>query len=314
MTDLRDARASPGRMLQLPRGTHGDAPPSLSPALTPPPQKSRDRARTTVLYMILFLVLSKQYIADMMRAGYVQPLKRLGLVPIRIPAATADLFESTLQEFSSTKKFRFPPQEGATAFDAWPENYRHSYFKLERIARDCYFGLLNELTGLKNSKFRLDPCLLKKDTNFETSFMNIFNYQYGYLKPHRDRCLVTIVYRQFIDSPVGPDVVDGTDLTDPNTKILWSHDINVDRSDQRSRWINVDNALCSKKNQVCMFIGEEMSALCGNFVSPNEHCVTENPNFPYTADSKNISNRMSLALVLSAPTISAYIENNKLIN
>lgn len=243
-------------------------------------------------------------------AGYIRPLKTMGFRTLQITPSAALLFENTLQEFSNTKRFRFPPQEGAT-FDSWPQPYKDSYFQMESIARSCFSGLVSELDELgATGEVELDECLKRKDISFETSFMNIFNYKYGYLKPHRDRCLVTIVYRQYLDAQMGQNEMTNAETDLPATKTLWSHDIDFTASENKCRWINVDNSLCSAKNQACMFIGEEMSALCGHYLTANEHCVTENPNLPYCNTSGSQINRMSLALVLSSPTISNYIEKS----
>lgn len=235
-------------------------------------------------------------------------LKQNGFCQIRIPKKTTDLFEKTLNTFSASQTFRFPPQE-RMPFDAWPAIYKESYVNLEKIAQKCYFDLCFELSQLQVIK---DKSSLSGDITFETSFMNIFNYKYGFLKPHRDRCLVTIIYRQFSNAVVGQEVVKEDDNVNPNTKILWSHDVSYTPTEDKAHWINVDNMLCAEENQVCVFIGEEMSTLCGNYLTANEHCVTENPNLPYIVRNGNPSDRMSLAFVLSSPAISTYIENMNL--
>jgi hypothetical protein len=241
---------------------------------------------------------------------YIPSLKRLGLVPLKVPVETTILFEKTLKSFSDAEKFRFPPQEGLP-FNKWPDLYKECYTTLEDIGRTCYWELLAELSELqRENKVSLDPMLDQTNLSFDSSFMNIFNYKYGFLRPHRDRCLVTIIYRQFRETPLGTDVMRAKDTTQPASKILWSHDVNFSPTEDTSNWMNVDNVLCAEENQVCMFIGEEMSALCGHYLPANEHCVTENPALAYSAVSNhsNASDRMSIALILSSPTVSSYME------
>ena len=96
---------------------------------------------------------------------------------------------------------------------AWPHEYRASFHALMRLAVGAFADVLEELEHERQGRaarlparlqaFRasLSPALQSSRRNaqgdiapFDTSFVNFFNYKHGFLGPHRDRCLVTVVY------------------------------------------------------------------------------------------------------------------------
>ena len=54
--------------------------------------------------------------------------------------------------------------------------------------------------SLRNFRTSLSAHGSHANTPFGTSFVNFFNYDHGFLAPHRDRCLVTIVYSLAVGS------------------------------------------------------------------------------------------------------------------
>ena len=157
------------------------------------------------------------------------------------------------------------------------------------IAKECFKALLIELKdgstlSMSNSdKDRAQNILhLHKHLDYsQSSFMNLFNYKYGHLAPHRDRCLVTVVYThsrsstQLLQShqPENTDTDESTDMnasheTSDNNynykhskKNLWclapEHE---DHPSNIHHWTSIDTLVAIPANQhsVCLHVGEEL--------------------------------------------------------
>ena len=101
--------------------------------------------------------------------------------------------------------------ENPPGLQEWPIEYRSAFDEHLDIAKDAFADILGELElseGLPEQLQGLRAAIIeRRDSSpafqnhalpvegaFGTSFINFFNYQHGFLAPHRDRCLVTIVY------------------------------------------------------------------------------------------------------------------------
>lgn len=221
------------------------------------------------------------------------------------------------------------------------------------IAKECFKALLIELKdgstlSMSNSdKDRAQNILhLHKHLDYsQSSFMNLFNYKYGHLAPHRDRCLVTVVYThsrsstQLLQShqPENTDTDESTDMnasheTSDNNynykhskKNLWclapEHE---DHPSNIHHWTSIDTLVAIPANQhsVCLHVGEELRALYHNQIPAALHCVQTNPTLPHeeqqrrpaeggriVAPDNDHHDRLSAALILSAADISAIVED-----
>jgi len=196
--------------------------------------------------------------------------------------------------------------------------HRHiqSYRCLIDVAKDCFKTLLLEhkesSNAEKKSRERADRILnLHKDLDYsQSSFMNLFNYNYGLLAPHRDRCLVTVVYTHTNPS------VNTEPLVSDEVKNLWCLKPGETESEIKS-WQSIDSLVVSPERQhsVCLHVGEELSALCEHRLPAALHCVQVDPTrveTPTSHKTPNASNRLSAALILSSDDISAIVEDELL--
>lgn len=93
-----------------------------------------------------------------------------------------------------------------------------------------------------------DTCKNLTRRSFQTSFVNIFNYDLGYLNSHRDRCLVTVIF---------------SEKQEHNRMRLWVKPATSDqpmvfRSSHPGRdgWLDVDTVRDS--HDLVVFTGEDM--------------------------------------------------------
>jgi len=242
-------------------------------------------------------------------------VQKNGFALVRIPPSSAKQLDSSLQMFRMNETFRFPPPEG-NPFTAWPDMHRESYRCLIDVAKDCFKTLLLEhkesSNAEKKSRERADRILnLHKDLDYsQSSFMNLFNYNYGLLAPHRDRCLVTVVYTHTNPS------VNTEPLVSDEVKNLWCLKPGETESEIKS-WQSIDSLVVSPERQhsVCLHVGEELSALCEHRLPAALHCVQVDPTrveTPTSHKTPNASNRLSAALILSSDDISAIVEDELL--
>jgi hypothetical protein len=131
---------------------------------------------------------------------------------------------------------------------------------------------------------------------FSTSFFNLFNYQYGLLNVHKDRCLMTAIYTD----PPPP-----TMLATERRSALW-----VKASD--GQWENVDDTL--NYGEIIFLVGEDMEDITG--VHAADHCIRVDPTGPNISrshfrcdpDSTSKTHRASAAFILSEETVSSDFE------
>jgi hypothetical protein len=191
-----------------------------------------------------------------------------------------------------------------------------SYIHLIDIAKNCFKMLLLELRDssiFTTSHTNRAKQLLQQHDSIDyskSSFMNLFNYSYGHLAPHRDRCLVTVVFTKPHDSH------DNT--SDKHLhKNLWCLEPHLDQYNIKN-WTSID--ILSEKvgsSSVCLHVGEELSVLYDHKLLPALHCVQVDPTAtekPPTHEHRHGDthyrkhNRLSAALILSAADISAMVE------
>ena len=187
-----------------------------------------------------------------------------------------------------------------------------SYQNLIGIAKECFKTLLLEL--IENKKIQKSfhervQHIIDIHDNIdyaESSFMNLFNYDYGHLGPHRDRCLVTVVYTYQPNSFNEKSVTDNA-----KKKNLWCLTPGQEES-TLGNWTSIDKLVIAPdmKNSVCLHVGEEMSALYDNHIHAAMHCVLPDPTKPPEYEKEVIcSNRLSAALILSAADISTIVDD-----
>lgn len=185
-----------------------------------------------------------------------------------------------------------------------------SYKNLIGIAKDCFKQLLIEFKESASETAHIDRVnhIVNLHTNIdysESSFMNLFNYDYGHLAPHRDRCLVTVVYTQ----PRRVELTGGKG----KLKNLWCLQPGTEEDTARN-WQSIDQLVATPGNQhnVCLHVGEELSALCNYQVPAALHCVLVDPTQAVTSVPNSLKsqgdNRFSAALILSSNDISAIVE------
>lgn len=225
---------------------------------------------------------------------------------------------------------------------------RQSYQNLIATAKECFKELLIELkecTTISTSQTDRDRArhilALHDQLDYsQSSFMNLFNYQYGHLAPHRDRCLVTIVFTlpPHAQPPSRRDDACATPprhstIKNSSYKNLWclAPQQEENSSDIHS-WTSID-ALVAKpgsQHSVCLHVGEELRTLYNGQIPAALHCVQADPTTsatttaPVTTEQQQkgkekvvqheqrlmlaTNNRLSAALILSSAEISAIVE------
>jgi hypothetical protein len=189
------------------------------------------------------------------------------------------------------------------------------------IAKDCFKNLMMELkesTFSGTSHMEEVKHILKLHDQLDytqSSFMNLFNYDYGHLAPHRDRCLVTIVYTHQRCA----HIASSSESNHHQKKNLWCLQPGGDEKNAKS-WTSIDDLVPPptststqqhQQHSVCLHIGEELRAL-SNFQLPAAlHCVQVDPTTSCGSGSCSTvhHNRLSAALILSASEISAIVED-----
>ena len=141
-------------------------------------------------------------------------IRSRGFAVRKISPATQSELSPALHSWSTRAEFRFPPVvEKPPPVSTWPHEYRVCFNTLMRLAVGAFADVLDELEDERKGRaerlparlqaFRtsLSPALQSSRGNaqgditpFDTSFVNFFNYKHGFLGPHRDRCLITVVY------------------------------------------------------------------------------------------------------------------------
>jgi hypothetical protein len=147
----------------------------------------------------------------MQKGGLLESIRSRGFAVRKISRATQCELTPALHSWLTRAEFRFPPVvEKPPPVSAWPNEYRASFHTLMRLAVGAFADVLDELeverkgraerlpARLQAFRASLSPALQSSRGNdiapFDTSFVNFFNYKHGFLGPHRDRCLITVVY------------------------------------------------------------------------------------------------------------------------
>jgi hypothetical protein len=219
------------------------------------------------------------------------------------------ILDSSIADFTSDCKFRFPPiLPEPIPLTQWPKLHQESYVQLLNIAVDV-FGSICEETRANNIPYEI---LMSADNEWKTrehrnerhldyfnsTFMNIFNYNYGYLGVHKDRCLVTVIYTK------------RNPLQKKSLHVRRSHHKTSSTSSsvvvegESSAWLDLDAT--TSADSVAIFVGEEMQQLTQGRYRAITHCVCEDPKNPLEnsgCSSLELNERRSIALVLSSDCI-----------
>mmetsp|Transcript_11713 Transcript_11713/g.22352 ORF Transcript_11713/g.22352 Transcript_11713/m.22352 type:complete len:214 (+) Transcript_11713:353-994(+) len=167
--------------------------------------------------------------------------------------ATLRALTGALRHFRGVNQFRFPPFTEPTGDSPglrhWPFAYRRAVCVLLQSAVSCFSALAPLQADMMASKEATrDTCKNLTRRSFQTSFVNIFNYDLGYLNSHRDRCLVTVIF---------------SEKQEHNRMRLWVKPATSDqpmvfRSSHPGRdgWLDVDTVRDS--HDLVVFTGEDM--------------------------------------------------------
>ena len=143
-----------------------------------------------------------------------QALRTRGFAVRTIAPSAKAVLAPALRSWQAQGQFRFPPViENPPGVSEWPRLYKRSFVEHMAIATQAFADILDELEherseGLPARLQALRAALVPRGDHvasrqrravprhdaLSTSFINFFNYQHGLLAPHRDRCLITIVY------------------------------------------------------------------------------------------------------------------------
>jgi hypothetical protein len=228
-------------------------------------------------------------------------IRTRGFAVVDIPMDICAELEYALAQWKLMGEFRFPPPSGLE-FGAWDGVYQRAYKNMKLIAAKNMKVITTELKerghmGEEHHYKKLDDC------NFDASFMNIFNYAHGKLCPHRDRCLVTIVYRQN----------DSSFIEDKLMKSMWCEE------PVTKNWVNIDNEIRGKNGKACLLVGDELSYLTQSYLPAALHCVLHSPYRNIEQQENDLlgikhhnrhNDRMSIALILSSASITKFIDNS----
>mmetsp|Transcript_41463 Transcript_41463/g.130610 ORF Transcript_41463/g.130610 Transcript_41463/m.130610 type:complete len:226 (+) Transcript_41463:284-961(+) len=199
----------------------------------------------------------------------VSSIRSRGFAVIPISHEVQTVLKTGLTTWSLEKKFRYPPVvEHPPGLNEWRKEYRDCYDSLLGIAAPCFHRLCTDLMHASDDKNPVDLGKLRRHFDLEsstlltspqsvftTSFMNLFNYRWGFLGPHRDRCLVTVIF---------------TMTEERCSKRLWARRVS---DGMQGEWFDVDKHTDSSR--VIVFAGEEMNKLTDGFIPAIEHSVGE---------------------------------------
>ncbi|KAK3264420.1 hypothetical protein CYMTET_26843 [Cymbomonas tetramitiformis] len=229
--------------------------------------------------------------------------------------------------WAGEKQFRWPPrQENELQLADWPLPYRRCYDVLLQTSVLVFDSLAQNY----REKQLLLPEALKRypgqaqeemvtqagsisqaqKAYFSASFMNIFNYDYGYLGPHKDRCLITTIRRlPFVKSELARDSEDvarksfSASPTHTHRKRLWIW------NDIAGVWKDIDAMLLEESSSLdlVLFVGEELESITQGWLPAVKHAVCEDPNL-IEENQLGEGGCLSTALVLSSSDISEVVE------
>ena len=251
------------------------------------------------------------------------PLAQRGYAVVRLSQASKVQLRSALQAWSLHGRFRHPavpemddgttnlelkkeqqqeeearfPEERA-CFNALFDECRNGIRLLDREWREAKgVGLGAPLQSLPDGEVFLDHDALpfqslSRDTPFDQSFFNVFNYNHGTLNPHVDRGLITLVY--------------GYNENRSGASQLWLLDL------ETNMWVEAEE-VCEAHDAgngddcVLLFAGEQLERLTGGRVRAVEHCVRVDPegeflnrsHFTRDPEAAPIGNRLSAAMIFS---------------
>jgi len=144
-------------------------------------------------------------------SGLLQSIRARGFAVRPLSLAAQGVLGPALRSWEAQGQFRFPPvSEHPPGIEDWPAQYQRAFDEHMTIATGAFADILGELErseGLPQRLRALRSSLTPPPgasscphhaaalrSKFSTSFINFFNYRHGFLAPHRDRCLITVVY------------------------------------------------------------------------------------------------------------------------
>ena len=210
------------------------------------------------------------------------PLRKSGYSLLTLSPYQSSILRGALIDFRTRQRFRFPPiEENPAPLASWPSAYKESYDTLLDVATTTLHGVLHQIAQ-EHPQVELQKELLDAPVaEFSSSFVNLFNYEFGSLGIHRDRCLLTVVF-----AVSGPSK-------------LWV------RHPTTSQWRDSG----ANEHQAAVFAGEELEALTHGLIPAVEHSVGRQPGVALSTEHKSgdtldvVRDRLSAALVLSMPNL-----------
>ena len=226
-------------------------------------------------------------------------LQRIGYAIVRAPEAVSSC-QRAVDTFAASGQFRFPTDEVRDA--AYPEcgaRYRDAFDELYTVGARCMKAISASDVGRRaRLESRLEPFdappgetvpfvgVASGEWPFAGSFASIFNYDRGFLNPHKDRGLLTVI--------AGRPASAGQ----ANAVRLWGQ-----MPGTESSWVPFDDRVPA--DCVLIFAGEQLERLTGLpamlhacRVDPNAERISMLHHGPHPSASVS-GNRQSMALVLA---------------
>jgi len=214
---------------------------------------------------------------EMVRSMIAGSVRRRGFAVIPIAEESRSILRAAVNTFAEDSMFRFPPILEHTIRPTFTDEYKCAFNLLYSVGLRTLADLVVEHDVHSNSRARALPCpretVLEAALNpfqpsslapfedhpsgnltpFRATFFNIFNFNFGSLNTHRDRCLLTVVWGHHNQDPRLHDM--------PNQPIdhsrLWAlpadHASEPHDASEPPKWVDMYAAVasaCGTESQV----------------------------------------------------------------
>jgi hypothetical protein len=214
--------------------------------------------------------------------GVAQQVRTRGFGILDLSLTQRDILDKAVAEFTLKQQFRFP-------WGNQPEftlSYKVCFNFLCSLGVDLLREFIPDAPRIDQLPF---PSLSEQIPfncensvlSYSSSFFNIFNYDYGSLNTHRDRCLLTLVWGF-------------SDVAAKNRTRLWC----LSNGD----WVDLEEFV--SRGSLAVFVGEELELQSHGEFRAAPHCVRVDPRgtcIPLGCrdpTSAPTGNRRSVAFVL----------------